>query len=337
MNHLPVSVVIPTYNRAHLIERAIRSALANTQADDEIIVADDASKDNTAEVVRSFGDRVRYLPCEHGGAGATRNKGIRAATRPLVAFLDSDDEWMPDKLTLQRAFMERQPNVLFCFSNFTVKEGGEEKPGFLVFWHRDDRPWDQILGPGVPYSSIAPLPVGRPDFRVHMGNLFLPELLSDYVATTTLVVRREAAGDALAFAEDLPTCEDKECFARLAQKGTAAYFDCDLSYQWAHTGARLTDLDQYQFATARIKLIQRVWGQDARFLAEHEDEYRGKLRQQYLLQARCLLARGRSAEARQSLRQAGDGPWTYRLLAALPGPVTRGILGLRRVLRLGGD
>ena len=95
-----VSVVIPTYNRAHLLPRAITSAIAAIAPGDEILVVDDGSTDRTAEAVAPYGDRVRFIPAPHGGAGPTRNRGIREARCPLVAFLDSDDEWLP-------AFLER--------------------------------------------------------------------------------------------------------------------------------------------------------------------------------------------------------------------------------------
>src|SRR5262249_24789612 len=152
----------------------------------------------------------------------------RQATRPLIAFLDSDDEWMPDKLALQRSLMEKRPDVLFCFSDFAGRSlDGQVEHHYLRRWHQDARSWDTILGAGVPYSLIAPLPPGRADFRVHTGSIYLGELLSDFVCTCTCVVRREPAGAALHFAEDLPVSEDKECFGRLAGAGTAAYLDCE--------------------------------------------------------------------------------------------------------------
>src|SRR5215213_4961126 len=98
-----ISVVIPTYNRARLLPRAIDSALAACAPGDEIIVADDGSTDGTEAALAPYQSRIRYLPLPHRGAAAARNAGMTAARTPLVALLDSDDEFMPDKLTLQRA------------------------------------------------------------------------------------------------------------------------------------------------------------------------------------------------------------------------------------------
>jgi glycosyltransferase involved in cell wall biosynthesis len=333
MANLGISVIIPTYNRAHLIARAIRSALAAIGPDDEIIVTDDASTDDTETVVSQFGDRVRYVKLPHGGAGPTRNQGVKLATKPLIAFLDSDDEWMPDKIVLQRAFMENRTDVLFCFSTFMSQlDNGEQCSNFLQFWHKDPRSWDEILGPGVTYSTIGSLPAGRQDFSVYVGDLYLAELESNYVATSTLMVRREAAGSALWFAEDLTISEDKECFARLAQAGPAAYFHCDLSVQWGHDGPRLTDGTTCDVSTARLILLDRIWGRDADFMARHGQRVLRAKRAAHLERARWYLVRGRNREARTDLRQAGKSPLSYRLLAALPGPVASTLLMLRRLV-----
>lgn len=97
-SHNPlVSVIIPTYNRAHLVNRAVHSVLSQTWQDFEIIVVDDDSTDNTEEVIKGFNDpRIRYIRHEQNhGASTARNTGIRAAHGEYTAFLDSDDEWLP--------------------------------------------------------------------------------------------------------------------------------------------------------------------------------------------------------------------------------------------------
>jgi glycosyltransferase involved in cell wall biosynthesis len=331
-----VSVLIPTYNRAALLPRAVRSALACTRPGDEILIADDASTDDTEQALAPFRDHLRYLKLPHGGAGATRNRAVAAATKPLVAFLDSDDEWVPDKLLLQRTLLERRPHLLFCFSDFVSREAdGREVRNYLRVWHGDPRGWDEILGPGTPFSALAGLPPGRADFRVHEGSIYLAEMESDYVATTTVVVRREAAGAALRFADDLVISEDKECFARLAAAGPAAYLDCETSWQCAHPGPRLTDVNVHALASARLTLLDRIWGRDEAFRRQYGDRLERARRAQHLKRARWLLARGRTAEARGDLRQTPGSPLSYRLLAALPGPVVRGLLGLRRLVRGG--
>ncbi len=93
-----VSVIVPTYNRASLLPDAVRSILEGTYTPLEVIVADDGSTDETRQVVQSMGARVRYLYQENRGPAAARNLGIRNARGDLLAFLDSDDLWLPQTL-----------------------------------------------------------------------------------------------------------------------------------------------------------------------------------------------------------------------------------------------
>ncbi|MBW4614360.1 MAG: glycosyltransferase family 2 protein [Desmonostoc vinosum HA7617-LM4] len=108
-----VSVIIPTYNRAHLISVSLNSAINQTYRNLEIIVVDDASVDNTEESVKSIGDsRIRYIRHQiNCGGSATRNTGIEAATGEYIAFLDSDDIWAPEKIELQLASIQKHPHL----------------------------------------------------------------------------------------------------------------------------------------------------------------------------------------------------------------------------------
>jgi glycosyltransferase involved in cell wall biosynthesis len=335
MPRLDVSVVIPTYNRAALVARAVRSALATLEDGDEVIVPDDGSTDGTAAALLEFGPRVRHLALPHRGAGPTRNAGIAAARGPLVAFLDSDDEWLPGKTALQRRFHEARPDVLFSFTDFAVREeDGTEHRRYLARWQEKSADWDAVLGPAVGYASIAPSPGGAPlppgpqDLAVRVGDLFAAEAEDNFVATFTLVVRKDLAGDALRFAEDLPTYEDWECFGRLARKGPAAFLDVETAVQHGHAGPRLTKTDPLRAADARLRVLERVWGADAAYLARHGDAYRRVVAAQHAVRARRLLRLGRTRDAREALRLSGDASLAIRALSRLPGPLVRGALRL---------
>jgi cellulose synthase/poly-beta-1,6-N-acetylglucosamine synthase-like glycosyltransferase len=105
-----VSVIIPTYNRARLVGEAIESVLAQTYRDFELLVVDDCSNDNTAEVVSRYGDKVRYLSRKvNGGCGAARNEAIRLSTSEFVTFLDSDDLYLPRRLEVGVGLLEANP------------------------------------------------------------------------------------------------------------------------------------------------------------------------------------------------------------------------------------
>lgn len=108
-----VSVVIPTYNRLKVLLRAIDTALNQTYRNLEVIVVDDGSTDDTQTAVKAYGDRIRYIHQKNQGASAARNLGITAANGKYIAFLDSDDEWLPHKLEKQIALLENHPEYSF--------------------------------------------------------------------------------------------------------------------------------------------------------------------------------------------------------------------------------
>lgn len=328
MDPFAISIVIPTYNRATLVVRAVTSAMQAMGPDDEILVIDDDSTDDTAQVLARFGDRIRYIKAPHGGAGAARNLGIAVAKHRLVAFLDSDDEWFADKLELQRNVMRHRPDVAFCFSDFAVHDrSGRALPHYLKHWHNDPRPWDQILGPGFRYSSIASLPSGRQDFPVYVGSLYLPLMTRLYIGTFTLLFRKDLPDGTPSFPVDLPTYEDWQFFGELARRGPGAYLDCETAIQHGHNMPRLTDADALIQATTRIKLLERVWGMDSGFLARHGNAYREVIddqqRRRQFHAAKNLLKAGRMREARAAFADIGEYPARYRVLLCAPGSVVR--------------
>ncbi len=119
MDNQLVSVIMPSYNTAHLIKESIDSVLNQTYANFELIIIDDCSTDNTDEVVAEYKDeRIVYLKNEeHGGAAVSRNHGLREAKGKWVAFLDSDDLWEKDKLSKQVAFMQEN-GYNFSYTNY---------------------------------------------------------------------------------------------------------------------------------------------------------------------------------------------------------------------------
>ena len=185
---------------------------------------------------------------------------------------------------------------------------GSEHRFYLSRWHKDARSWGEILGPGTPFSTIGPLPAGRDDFPVHVGDLYPAMLNTCYVATFTVMVRRDA-GAALRFAEDLPLYEDWECFARLARAGRGAYLACETAWNHGHAGPRLIGADALTAASTCIAMLSRIWGADAPFLATSGEQYRRVLARQHLLRARALIQAGRTSEPgayAQAIALAGE-------------------------------
>ncbi|MGZ3606738.1 MAG: glycosyltransferase family 2 protein [Syntrophales bacterium] len=106
-----VSVVIPTYNRALYVNKAIDSILNQTFTDYEIIVVDDGSTDNTKEALKQYQDKIKYIYQENSGVSTARNTGIKNSTGPWLAFLDSDDTWRPEYLSTQMERTSRLPEI----------------------------------------------------------------------------------------------------------------------------------------------------------------------------------------------------------------------------------
>lgn len=115
---IAVSVVIPAYNAGKYLGRAIDSVLAQTRPADEIIVVDDGSTDNTAEVAHGYGEKICFIRQENAGASVARNTGIEAAAGEWIAFLDADDEWLACKLKLQTEHLRRNPDLVWTTGNF---------------------------------------------------------------------------------------------------------------------------------------------------------------------------------------------------------------------------
>lgn len=192
---MKLSVVIPTWNRAHLVCDAINSALNQRPGEIEVIVVDDASTDNTAEsVTRIYGDWIRLLRVkERSGAGAARNAGVALARGEFVAFLDSDDMWLPGKFDAELRVFERFPEaeaVLSDSQNF--------------FEHQADGP--------SRFAQNGLLAATGGEIRWANECEWLWTNSTNTVHTCSVTIRREALariGPKL-FAEDLDCCEDWE-------------------------------------------------------------------------------------------------------------------------------
>jgi len=194
-DRVKVSVVIPTYNRAGFVTRAIDSALAQTYRDFEIVVVDDGSTDDTERILRAYGDRIRYLRQENAGVSRARNAGIAAARGEWIAFLDSDDEWLSEKLAVQVNCIERHRSLVAHATNALMNvSGGETADLFTV------RQCTQYTEDCV---------VDRPLADVMITQFFTP----------TIMARRDALERIGGFDESLSIYEDASAMRPLALEG----------------------------------------------------------------------------------------------------------------------
>lgn len=117
MSALTVSCIIPVFNGERHLAEAVESVLAQTAPASEILAIDDGSTDASADVLARYGGRVRYVRQAHGGPASARNRGIALAAGELVAFIDQDDRWHPEKLATQVACFAEDPDLSLCFAH----------------------------------------------------------------------------------------------------------------------------------------------------------------------------------------------------------------------------
>jgi glycosyltransferase involved in cell wall biosynthesis len=172
------SVVIPTYNRAQLIGRAVRSALDQTRAPVEVIVVDDGSTDDTIRVLQSLGPRVRCIEQSHGGPSRARNTGVTQAACDWIAFLDSDDVWAGDYLArMADAIRSTDGAAALYFSDALWNSGGVKSTYWQLCAYTPSQDIDLIPDPSdlvmrMNQPMLLPFSVFRKDAYEHVGGLW---------------------------------------------------------------------------------------------------------------------------------------------------------------------
>ena len=147
-----VSVIIPTFNRGWILREAIDSVLNQSVQDFELLVIDDGSTDDTPDILCEYGDAIRRIRQENRGVSAARNRGIAAAKGTYIAFLDSDDLWMPEKLCTQIDFFRDHPNILICQTEeIWIRRGVRVNPK-----KRHKKPSGMIFEPSLELCLVSP-------------------------------------------------------------------------------------------------------------------------------------------------------------------------------------
>jgi len=209
-----VSVIIPTYNRAEFLRSAIVSALNQTFKDIEMIVADDKSTDHTREVVRSFKDkRIKYIMNENNmGPSATRNSAILASKGEYIAFLDDDDEWIPEKLQKQVELLDKSPpNICGVYSDRLII----------------DRLSNKIVSEGLQSNKVR-------------GNLLSQLAMRNQINTCTVLVKKKCLDEVGLFDETISYMEDRDLWIRLSLNWDFEYINEPLTRTFVHKQGHLS-------------------------------------------------------------------------------------------------
>jgi len=261
-----VSVIIPTYNRAHFLSEAIESVLAqDIYSDDiEIIVVDDGSTDNTQDVVASFGDKIKYIYQTNQGAGRARNRGIEESTAEWIAFLDSDDRWLPDKLSLQFKVLEAFPDYRVIHSNFyTFEHDKVVIPKGLEYWVETAKgagevDWVEFYNKPFKSSDYSITQAGVP-FDIYAGNLFRTFIEAPCAACWTLLVHRDCLNESVRFAENYPILEDWWFFCRLSENHDFLFMNCATAENRGHTGPRVSQIQRAKFLECYLDMCKQIY------------------------------------------------------------------------------
>lgn len=318
-----VSVITPTYNRAHLLLRAIRSVLDQDFEDLELLVIDDGSTDETERVVADLTDpRVRYFRFDtNRGVGPARHEGISRSRGSLVAFLDHDDSWKPGKLTKVVSMFKRHPEVDIAFSDFDninhVRKTRER--GFVT------------VASALRRLHISPLDDDW--WAIEAG---APEALmrQNFIGTCSVVVMRRTVFERLGnFREDISGPEDLEMWWRAAILGARFAYTSDvlverhkdirsMSAQTRTFSARilkaLDACEQTARQVGRLDLLRHIDDARQRTSCDLADAclHEGRLREAWTAIRSGLPESGR-LQALRHLAIALTVPWIMALPASL--------------------
>ena len=226
-----VSAVIPTYNRARIIGRALESALAQTHGDIQVIVADDGSSDDTRTVAESYGPRVTYVRQVNAGVSAARNFGMRHARGEFIAFLDSDDSWAPWKIEAQVAALRRHPEADLVWTDMAAVDHHDRlidarhlRAMYSAYEEVDvEKTLSQVDTLG---ALSARVPRELASAVVREGDLFSGILLGNLIHTSTVLFRRSWCEQTGGFDESFARAgEDYEFYIRMCSGGPVVFID----------------------------------------------------------------------------------------------------------------
>lgn len=338
-----VSVIIPTYNRAALVQRAIESVLAQTHDGVEVIVIDDGSSDGSAERLDlRYGDdaRVTCIVTDHRGAAAARNVGLAAISGTHVAFLDSDDEWYRWKLQFQLECLDAVPEAGMIWSDMAAADadGDLVSPRHIRTLYRRYR--EIRLTDVMEATSVTP--PGSDAVSLWSGDLYPTMIHGNLVHTSTVLLTRERIETVGGFDETLvETGEDFDFHLRTCREGPVAFLDVSTTIWRLGAPDQLTRPDlMVQMARNYVATIEKATQDDPGILPASE---LGKaLGAAHGWLGEELLEAGPAAEARFHLRAAMSGPHRIRtaallLLSRLPTaarePVRRALASITRPFR----
>lgn len=276
-----VAVVVPCYNAAPYLRRAIESVFAQTYKDYRVYVIDDGSTDDTAEVLRAYGSRIITIRQPNAGPASARNHGIRMSNSEYVALLDADDEWLPFKLEQQIQFLRDAPRIGMLYSDCSNSGLG----GFAESY----------------FARVGIPPTGR----------VFEQILSQgcHVYPSTVVLRRECLEDVGWFDESLAVSEDYNLWLRIAARWEIGVIPEVLAIRHVTPGSLSLTTSKDRARSLTIVSFEHVMESSPALRPDQLRALRRAIAQRYSHYATYLLANGEYRRSRQQLLQT----WRYGL------------------------
>lgn len=271
-----ISVIIPTYNRANYIAECINTVLNQTYNDFEIIVVDDGSTDNTQEVLKPYMNKIKYIYQKNNGAANARNTGIKNAKGNYIAWLDSDDRWLPFKLELQMEVFKRLSSVGLVFSDFSCFTNDKGKIAesyireYFYVYNTHKFKYDTLFSHNASLRELG-INILDKDIMVYWGNIFEKLILGQMFPTDTVIIKKEYVNKTGLFNEDYKSGEAFDFHARIAKQVDVAFIDLPtMEYRRFHAG-QLSALDmEVESNLAWLDAGLRLWYGDKEYFAAHK-------------------------------------------------------------------
>ncbi|CAN5324561.1 hypothetical protein BH11PSE11_BH11PSE11_28950 [soil metagenome] len=275
-----VSVVIPAYNAAATLAEALHSVLAQTVPPLEIIVINDGSTDDTAQVLRQFGAKVKSREQKNGGLAAARHAGIAMAQGELIALFDADDICEPDRLALQQAFMEAFPELLLsssAFSAFNDKGPLNEEfaQSYYAAFKRYPRGLDDIYAIREELRIAAGLS-SRTRITTYRGPVYEKLVLGNFIHPPTVMFRRRVLDSVGNYDPAIGPMCDWDWIMQVAKKGDFGYIAHALLRYRVSATQRSAERYRFRRSVGNIDILNRVRERDPEVYRRYKKQFENK-------------------------------------------------------------
>ena len=335
-----VSVIMPTYNRAGYIRDAVDSVLTQTYSNLELIVVDDGSTDGTEEIITPFlrDPRIQYVKQENAGVAAARNRGLSLRKGDLVAFIDSDDIWEPEKLSIEVAIMKALPEAGIVCSDFSAVKGSAlmEKShirSYFSVFNDYALSYQDIFSHRLGQSTEG-LSEGE---EVYWGNIFNTMLFGNTILTSTCLCRSAVFETVGVFDPSLKTIEDYDLYLKITKIFPVALVTKPLiRYRYSEhqlSGEIYFDKLCVNLINIFTKNVEAI--EDADFLRENKRKLQKHLGKYQAMQAYFHFSREEMKEAArcywQSIRSNPGNlkSYVYLFFSVMPAGISRSITRLK--------